>query len=1006
MAGRVFAGETPDLPDWVKQDHFDQVRRLNRQLAVLKDDERIDAYYRDSIAPTAYHRAGLVLPEDTDAAQIIFRRTRALLDELKTLSPKAPAGFEPAMAALKARLEAGAPLVVPFSAIEHRRTVSAGSRAVPLKKIELPTVSDMVPDITEGDGTLGLNLSALDDLLAPVKKKKKKAVPNVAEAKKEKPVPVTKEADAPKMDTLPPELRSVVVRTDGREPPLDLAHPRIVLAMDILALQRCIALANPLLGDHELLLCLRRPGQDHIAGQYKMTAGNEKSGLYRMSGHRDNAPVLTELLQGAKVASGRLAEQPIDGPSRTAAELKPGAFGWPDLRWDGKQIVFAWKEHDVCDHGRENTVDYYNGSGSSQYSRERCYHIFALDLHSGAADRLRMLTDGSGNDGHPVYLPNGRIVFVSDRRGGIERCGGPSRATLLHSMNPDGSDQVNLSAHETSEFSPGVNHDGRIVYGRWDYVDRGDCIAHHIWTSYPDGRDPRAPHGNYFMGKFRPDAETEFQPIPGDNRLIAIAAAHHILGHRGSLIVLDLDRADDDGMNQIRRFTPDIPFPETREPDLGQRAGPLACPWPLSRNFVLAGSDAGPVLLDAFGNRTLLAKFEARHPTFEVIPLRPRRRPPVIPHQVAVGAPGGNGKPSQQVPATGTFSLIDVYNSLLPWPEDTKISALRIVKIYPRANTIWMNWPDVGVATESLVRGVVGTVPVEADGSAYFEIPADTLVYFQALDAEGRAVQTMRSGTYLQPGAHVTCQGCHEPKHRAPPMPKKIPLALRRRPSIPDPGPPHSNPVFYPKLVQPVLDKNCVSCHAESIAQGKKAPDLSPTPLLKGGRDGSILHTAHGPPTRWTVSYENLSRYTGMNFGGRPVKYAGRTTPGSFGTINSKLYPMLADGKHHRVKLSNEEMRCLTVWMDLNSNFLGHYLFTDEQSRGILPVLPLTCYPDVSDNPDACIVIAERKEGSVPETLAETRTGASAAASAAPPKRKIPRLDDAQDGTDTDFLLE
>jgi mono/diheme cytochrome c family protein len=757
-------------------------------------------------------------------------------------------------------------------------------------------------------------------------------------------------------------------------------HPRIALALDVLALQRRIALANPLLGGEDLLLCLRNLGEQHIAAQYKRTIGNELSGLFRLSGYKNDAPVTNELLRGVKVANGRLAGQPLDSAGRKTAKLDPGAFGWPDLRWDARQIVFSWKEHLDCNHGAENTIGYFNGTIESQYSRERCYHIFSLDLDSEAPDRLRMLTDGSGNDGHPVYIPNGRIVFVSDRRGGVERCGGPSRSTVLHSINSDGSDRVNISSHETSEFSPNVNNDGKLVYGRWDYVDRGDCIAHHIWTSFPDGRDPRAPHGNYFMGKFRPDAETEFQPIPGDRRMLALAAAHHILAHRGSVIVLDLDREDDDGMSQVRRFTPDIPFPETRERDLGQRAGPLACPWPLSRNFTLAGSETGPVLVDAFGNRTLLFKPAQPFPTFEVIPMRPRAKPPVIPHLAATGTPPGQKPLTANAPATGVFTLINVYDSLLPWPEETKIESLRIVKIYPRANTAWMTLPDVGVASESLVRGIVGTVPVESDGSAQFEIPANTLVYFQALDSKGRAVQTMRSGTYLQPGARVTCQGCHEPKSRAPAPPRKIPLALRRPASVPKPGPAGSDPVFFPALVQPVLDKHCVSCHTREAKAGKKAPDLSPTPT----GDRNLLVTPRGTPTKWTVAYRNLAAYTGRNFGGRPVKYEGRTTPGAFGTLNSKLYPLLTGG-HHDVELSNDEMLRLTAWMDLNSNFLGHYLFTEEQACGTLPSPPPTTYPDTSDHPQARVAMVERRAEATVEAATPSAPGKKAAP--APPSQ-------------------
>jgi mono/diheme cytochrome c family protein len=292
---------------------------------------------------------------------------------------------------------------------------------------------------------------------------------------------------------------------------------------------------------------------------------------------------------------------------------------------------------------------------------------------------------------------------------------------------------------------------------------------------------------------------------------------------------------------------------------------------------------------------------------------------------------------------------------------------------------------------------MVGTVPVEADGSVQFEAPAEALLYFQALDAQGRAVQTMRSGTYLQPGAKVTCLGCHEPKHQSPPLNPQAPLALRQPVRQLKAGPSGSNPVFYPALVQTVLDRQCVSCHAKerrAAAPGSKKlpPDFSPTPTtghasgkgmdvdvcnilpdaLYKEKTPDVFYNGNGSVTRWTISYHSLVMYTGRNFGsnadfkpggvGKKYEYSSRTMPGTFGALDSRLYPLLANGKHHGVKLSAEDMERLVIWMDLNSNFLGHYLFTDEQSRGILPMLPPTNYFDTSDHPEARIPITAKRK--------------------------------------------
>ncbi|MGB2823461.1 MAG: hypothetical protein WBF17_20945, partial [Phycisphaerae bacterium] len=213
---------------------------------------------------------------------------------------------------------------------------------------------------------------------------------------------------------------------------------------------------------------------------------------------------------------------------------------------------------------------------------------------------------------------------------------------------------------------------------------------------------------------------------------------------------------------------------------------------------------------------------------------------------------------------------------------------------------------------------VLGTVPVEPDGSAHFQVPAGKLVYFQALDANGLAVQSMRSGTYIQPGRLLSCQGCHEPKLRAPSVERAVPLAMRRPPSRISPDVDGSNPFSYVRLVQPVLDRKCVQCHRE-----KKALDL-------GGSAGK---------GDWTRSYASLaatygSYYHVSNGSIRSGIHGGsRSVPGKSGAMASKLLAYM-DERHHGVKLTDEEFHRLTLWLDCNSEFLGAYENTDAQARG------------------------------------------------------------------------
>jgi len=214
---------------------------------------------------------------------------------------------------------------------------------------------------------------------------------------------------------------------------------------------------------------------------------------------------------------------------------------------------------------------------------------------------------------------------------------------------------------------------------------------------------------------------------------------------------------------------------------------------------------------------------------------------------------------------------------------------------------------------------VLGTVPVERDGSAYFRAPAGKALYFHALDAAGMAVQSMRSVTYLHPGEQLTCLGCHEPKNRARRPDAAMPLAMRREPSPIEPEIEGSNPFSYVRLVQPVLDRHCVSCH-----QQREALDLS-----------GEIEGPHG----WTRSYTNLAGEYGFYYNvsngsiNDGVHGGVRTTPGQFGARASKLTSYM-DSSHYDVKLSHEDRRRLTLWLDCNSEFFGAYEDTVAQARG------------------------------------------------------------------------
>jgi hypothetical protein len=292
------------------------------------------------------------------------------------------------------------------------------------------------------------------------------------------------------------------------------------------------------------------------------------------------------------------------------------------------------------------------------------------------------------------------------------------------------------------------------------------------------------------------------------------------------------------------------------------------------------------------------------------IPLAPRRRPPVATENPLRLAAAG--------PTEATVAVMDVYDSLTPWPKGTKITALRVWQVLPLsvAPAVRNNGIQVpGTGSVNTGRAVLGTVPVEADGSAHFIVPAGKEMFFQALDDKGLALQSMRSGTHFQPGETHACQGCHEPKHRAPITSRSEPLGMRRAPSRLQPDVDGTDPFSYARLVQPVLDKHCADCHAKSR---DKTFRLDSEPIHVVGKAYMDL------PTTYYASYVNLAPQFGFyDYGGASGR-THRTTPGEFGARASKLYGLLTKG-HYEVKLPPEDLHRLTVWLDSCSMFYGVY---------------------------------------------------------------------------------
>ena len=662
-----------------------------------------------------------------------------------------------------------------------------------------------------------------------------------------------------------------------------------------------MALSNPLLNFDTLLFTKRiPPGFPHMSDEYYGWWSRGGGGLFLLEQFKTDSPHVRCLTEG----------------------WDAGSFIRPDLSFDGERVLFAYAKFYPDVHKIADKVNKGN------LPEDAFYQIYEMRLDGSG---IRRLTHGKYDSFDARYLPNDDIVFLSTRKGqaiqvspstaqstldvpdlpdAYVRCGGgnsrPVPVFTLHRMKSDGTRLLPISAFENFEWTPLVAADGRIVYARWDYIDRFNGPFMSLWSKNPDGTNPQLVYGNYTS---RPQCVFEARSVPGSHKFMFTASAHHSnLG--GSIGLLDRSRGTE-GDAPITRLTPDACFPETE----GWPQHYYLNPYPLSENFFLVSwSDAplpkhtmlmdpknnpvasmGVYFADSLGNMELLYR-DPDISSLTPMPVRPRHRPPVVADLAAWDGP-----------KEGRFLLQDVHQGMGGLTRGT-VKSLRIVAVPPKVQP-HMNRPILGVSAEDPGKYVLGTVPVAEDGSAYFRVPSGVPVLFQAIDGDGFAVQTMRSLTYVQPGQTLACIGCHEHRDRSPSI-GAMPLAAQTDPVRLRPGPEGSWPLRYDQLVQPVLDRYCVSCHRSDAEAPKAAAfDLTPAKSYE-----SLIHYADDDLKR--LAFERDQSFVGQC----PAQ-------------NSKIMTLLREG-HYEVRLDGESSERLITWMDTYAHRQGH--FSSEQERELL----------------------------------------------------------------------
>jgi len=637
-----------------------------------------------------------------------------------------------------------------------------------------------------------------------------------------------------------------------------------------------------------------------------------------------------------------------DSPARPLLDdrLGPGHVHGMDLSRDSQRIVFGYAQQP------DWPPSYDTGPNCSPYvfnlrKEQPPTHLFEIRLDGTG---LKQITDHPlWSDFEPAYGPTGDIVFASDRSGRSSECGSfTSDHTVIniYSISPDGQNLRRLSDNKDIDRYPRSLDNGQIVYMRWEYQERHFTEVHSLWTVRPDGTMADALYKQHLGA---PWSLRDARPIPGSDRLIAIAAGHHTLAH-GAIVLIDPSTGPNDrrGMRLVTPFTVPQEGPpggiRVDEGGVPEQGGLYQTPCALSETCFLAsysynrpafstrnyGNDTqfGLYLIDVYGNKELIHRDDVYSSVF-AMPVRRRLQPPVV----------ASAEKGIDVDRSATCLIADVYQGLMGiergrvrwirisqrvgWPLDDRIGAMRYIagNAFSRQFGVWA-WSPVRV---------LGEVPVEPDGSAHFRVPADTAVYFQALDENRMEIRRMRSHISFQPAEVRGCVGCHETRPAAPAAEIEMPVAFARAASIP--AAPHwgaDRLLGYEWMIQPVFDRHCVRCHSGERPDGDL--DLSGK-IEANGYARSFIRIFADRADGKTSPTPNPLVAISDRFSG-----AGISQPLQFGSHRSRLVMILRDDPLHRkeVSLSGDEWHALVTWVDANAPY--HDMFFNRR-------------PDDSDSP-------------------------------------------------------
>lgn len=639
-----------------------------------------------------------------------------------------------------------------------------------------------------------------------------------------------------------------------------------------------------------------------------------------------------------------------------APSLSGGVFGAFDISFDAKRIVFAYKASERTGYRiYEIGAD---GSGLRQLT-------FSPDDEEEIIKKYTIAGYSHGTeDLDPCYLPDGGIVFISTRcRYGI-LCDGPDifTTTVLYRMDGDGKNMRKLTNSALSESTPSIMPDGRILYTRWEYVDKGAVSVKCLWAMMPDGSNSVEIYGNDVAF---PTTMIMGRSIPGSpNEFVFTGTPHYPQNCVGTIVRIDTTK-DIRTREPMTYMTPYVDIREEggfhfRSDPADARSswrrrkggeGPLFREsYPLSRSeFLVSHKPEGPVWNDSKayqlyllceGGKVARVYSAETISSFRPMPLVPRNKPPVIPSRL-----------DEKLAAQNLAECIvtDVYKGMAGVSEGA-VKYLRVLEQVPRpwgarryyraSDEYDQQHVTVSKDTHLGLKIQHGIVTVEKDGSARFYVPAERNIILQALDENYRAVQTERTYVNYMAGETRSCIGCHEATTQAPrPDTRITPLAMQRKAEHPYAQPGDATALrtlSYARDVQPVWDKHCVSCHND-------APN-APAKLNLAGKETTFFNTSYENlvPERRRGHFDRgiLGLVVGENHPKTGnIKYLPAKSLGSHASIlvamldkgitlnvagDRKRVARLAE-VHKDIKLSREELLKVTTWVDTNCQYYGSY---------------------------------------------------------------------------------